>query len=105
MSVLGSYSFNVALWILLTVGLIGNASVILWRCTRPREQRGSVISLMIILLAVSDFLYCLHLLIVEGSVADEIFGDNKPSRSGLQWRYYATSVESCRCCLPLLACG
>ena len=74
MTVLDSVSFHVVLWIMITVGLVGNALVIVWRCTRPRPQRGSVLSIAIIILAVADLLYCVHLGMLEGSVAREVFG-------------------------------
>ena len=74
MTVLDSVSFHVVLWIMIILGLVGNALVIVWRCTRPRPQRGSVLSIAIIILAVADLLYCVHLVMLEGSVAREVFG-------------------------------
>ena len=74
MTVLESVAFHVVLWIMVIVGLIGNALVVLWRCTRPRPQRGSVLSIAIIILAVADFLYCVHLIMLEGPVAGKVFG-------------------------------
>ena len=62
------------LWIMVIVGLIGNASVVFWRCTKPQPQRGSVLSIVIIILAVADFLYCVHLILLESYVAREVFG-------------------------------
>ena len=66
--VLGSVYFHVLLWIMMIMGVVGNVMVVLWRCTRPRQQRGSVLSLMIIMLAVADFLYCVHLIILLSAV-------------------------------------
>ena len=48
----------------MVMGIVGNVMVVLWRRTRPRQQRGSVLSLMIIILAAADFLYCVHLAIL-----------------------------------------
>ena len=52
----------------MVMGIVGNVMVVLWRRTRPRQQRGSVLSLMIIILAVADFIYCVHLAILLSSV-------------------------------------
>ena len=83
MTVLEAVSFHVVLWIMITVGLVGNALVVLWRCTRQPSQRGSVLSTAIIILAVADFLYCVHLIMLESSVAREVFGGLNLTASGL----------------------
>ena len=55
---------------LLSIGIIGNILVVVWRVTQKRDQRSSPLSILIIMLAVSDFLYCVHLLLLESLVAD-----------------------------------
>ena len=44
--------------------------VVVWRVTRKRDQRSSPLSILIIMLSVSDFLYCVHLLLLESLVVD-----------------------------------
>ncbi len=41
-----------------------------WRLAQKRDQRSSPLSILIIMLAVSDFLYCVHLLLLESLVLD-----------------------------------
>ena len=55
------------------MGIVGNFLVVLWRLSRKRDHRASILSLLIIMLAISDFLYCLHLLLLEGLVAEAFF--------------------------------
>ena len=55
---------------LLSIGIIGNILVVVWRLAQKRDQRSSPISILIIMLAVSDFLYCVHLLLLESLVLD-----------------------------------
>jgi hypothetical protein len=74
MGVFDSVPFHVALWVMIIVGLLGNLLVIVWRCTRPPPQRGSVLSIIIIILAVADLLYYIHLSMLEGLVARPVFG-------------------------------
>jgi hypothetical protein len=81
MAVLDSRPFHVALWIMIIVGFLGNLLVIVWRCTRPPSQRGSVLSITIIILAVADLLYCVHLGMLEGLVARPVFGGANLSTS------------------------
>ena len=81
MAVLESVPFHVLLWIMIIVGLVGNFLVIMWRCTLPRPQRGSVLSIAIIILAVADFFYCVHLIMIEGYVAKDVFGGLNPTPS------------------------
>ena len=54
---------------LLSLGIVGNVLVVLWRLTQKRDQRSSPLSILIIVLAVSDFFYCVHLILLETSVA------------------------------------
>ena len=75
---LSSLPFHVTLWVLLTMGIIGNILVVLWRLSQKRDHRSSTLSMLIIFLAVSDFLYCLHLLLLEGVVA-KAFSANTPA--------------------------
>ena len=55
---------------LLLIGIIGNILVVVWRLAQKRDQRSSPVSILIIMLAVSDFLYCVHLLLLESLVLD-----------------------------------
>ena len=55
---------------LLSIGIIGNILVVVWRLTQKRDQRSSPISILIIMLAVSDFFYCVHLILLESLVLD-----------------------------------
>ena len=41
-----------------------------WRLAQKRDQRSSPLSIFIMMLAVSDFLYCVHLLFLESLVLD-----------------------------------
>ena len=55
---------------LLSIGIIGNILVVMRRLAQRRDQRSSPVSILIIMLAVSDFLYCVHLLLLESLVLD-----------------------------------
>ena len=55
---------------LLSIGIIGNILVVVWRLAQKRDQRSSPLSILIIMLAVSDFFYCVHLLLLESLVLD-----------------------------------
>ena len=55
---------------LLSIGIIGNILVVVWRLEQKRDQRSSPVSILIIMLAVSDFLYCVHLILLESLVLD-----------------------------------
>ena len=55
---------------LLSLGIIGNILVVAWRLAQKRDQRSSPLSIFIIMLAVSDFLYCVYLLLLESLVLD-----------------------------------
>ena len=55
---------------LLSIGIIGNILVVVWRLAQKRDERSSPVSILIIMLAVSDFLYCVHLLLLESLVLD-----------------------------------
>ena len=55
---------------LLSIGIIGNILVVVWRLAQKRDQRSSPVSILIIMLAVSDFFYCVHLLLLESLVLD-----------------------------------
>lgn len=72
--VLYSVPFHVFIWILLSMGIVGNFLVILWRLSQKRDNRSSILSLLIIILAVADLIYSLHLLLLEGLVAKAFFG-------------------------------
>ena len=68
MDILASHWFHALLWILVSFGLIGNVAVVVRRCTRPRDQRQSTLSMMIIILAVTDFLCCFQTAVADGYV-------------------------------------
>ena len=55
---------------LLSLGIIGNILVVVWRFTQIRGQRSSPLSILIIMLAVSDFVYSVHLILLESLVVD-----------------------------------
>ena len=55
---------------LLAIGIIGNILVVVWRLAQKRDQRLSPLSILIIMLAVSDFLYCVHLILLESLIVD-----------------------------------
>ncbi|XP_062523762.1 uncharacterized protein LOC134198365 [Corticium candelabrum] len=60
-----------------SMGTIGNVLVVVWRLAQKRDQRTSLLSILIIMLAVSDFLYCVHLLLLETLVAESYQGQKK----------------------------
>ena len=60
-----------------SMGTIGNILVVVWRLAQKRDQRTSLLSILIIMLAVSDFLYCVHLLLLETLVAESYQGQKK----------------------------
>ena len=103
MYALSSKPYHIVLWILLTVGIVGNVLVVLWRCTRNRGQRTSTVSLLIVMLAIADFLYCVHLLILEVYVVDDVF------RNGTKERIYKRHSASIVCtisgALSLFSCS
>ena len=68
--VLASDFFHATVWMLLAIGIIGNILVVVWRFTQKRDQRSSPLSILIIMLAVSDFFYCVHLLLLESLVTE-----------------------------------
>lgn len=71
---LAGVPFHAYLWSVLIVMLFGNCVVVLWRCTRSASQRSSVLSLIIVNLAVVDFLYGVHLLLIETTLSVPVFG-------------------------------
>lgn len=64
--------FHVALWIVLSAGIIGNLLVLLWRCLR-KESRLQLISLLIVSLAFADLLWCSHFLLQEVMLVYPVF--------------------------------
>ena len=61
---------------LLSIGLIGNVLVLMWRLSQKRDQRTSPLSILILTLAGSDFLYCVHLLLLKSLMADSKQGQD-----------------------------
>lgn len=72
---LASVPFHVYLWSVVTLTLCGNCVVVIWRCTRPASQRSSALSIIIVNLAVVDFLYGVHLLLIESTLVSPVFED------------------------------
>ena len=70
---------------LLSLGIIGNILVVVWRLTQIRGQRSSPLSILIIMLAVSDLVYCVHLILLESLVVD--------ATSSVDVRQYSISID------------
>ena len=71
-----------------------------WRLTQTRDQRSSPLSILIIMLAVSDFFYCVHLLLLESLVTESHLGQQK------LWAQISTSyVCSTSALLSLFSCS
>ena len=62
---------------LLSLGIIGNILVVVWRLAQKRDQRSSPVSILIIMLAVSDFFYCVHLILIQSLVVDVYLDQRK----------------------------
>ena len=84
---------------LLSIGIIGNILVVVWRVTQKRDQRSSPVSILIIMLSVSDFLYCVHLLLLESLVVD-VDLDQTKHLSYVSARNMCTASA----CLSLFSC-
>ena len=84
-----------------SMGTIGNVLVVVWRLAQKRDQRTSLLSILIIMLAVSDFLYCVHLLLLETLVAESYQGKKKTLE-----QISSTSGHVCIAsgCLSLFSC-
>eukprot|EP00118_Oscarella_pearsei_P021196 m.236751 g.236751 ORF g.236751 m.236751 type:complete len:118 (+) comp40137_c1_seq2:128-481(+) len=51
------------LWMVLTLLiLVGNLTVLIWRCSRRKEERNSIPSILVVNLALGDFLLGLQML-------------------------------------------
>ena len=130
--VLSTSPFHGVIWVLLSLGIVGNVLVVVWRLTQKRDQRSSPLSILIIVLAVSDFFYCVHLILLETLVAfvnldetqnfSQIFSRSMCMTSALlswlscstaQWTIFNIAVysfqaltECCsRCCCSLVRKG
>ncbi|XP_065829046.1 uncharacterized protein [Oscarella lobularis] len=53
------------LWFYAVFAIVGNLLVIAWRCTRSKEERYSAISILVLSLAVADFVYGVRLLLYD----------------------------------------
>ena len=62
---------------LLSIGIIGNVLVVVWRLAQKRDQRSSPLSILIIMLAISDFLYCVHLILLESLMTESHLGQQR----------------------------
>ena len=83
---------------LLSMGIIGNILVVMWRLPPKRDQRTSPLSILIIILAVSDFVYD-HLLIHEILIAK--FHLDQQKNGDRSSSLYVCFVSGC---LSLLSC-
>ena len=70
----GQRFFHVVVWMLLSTGIICNLVVVVWRHAQKRDQRLSPLSILIIMLAVSGLLCCVHLLLLESLVTEAHLG-------------------------------
>ena len=57
-------AYHGVLLFLVSFGIVGNISVIVWRCS-VKEARFSLLSVLIVSLATADLLYCIHFLFQE----------------------------------------
>ena len=73
-----SWTYHILMWILVTAGILGNALVVVWRCSR-RESRLNILSVLIVSLAMADLCFCLHYLLQEVMLADPIFSSRNRS--------------------------
>ena len=64
---------HVILWILASCSIVGNALILLWRFSKPRVDRHSVGSLLIISLAAAYILYGCHEVLLEISLLCPVF--------------------------------
>ena len=69
-------AFHVYLWFVLALTLVGNSVVVIWRCTRPASQRRSALSIIVVNLALVDFLCGFHLLLIESVLVTSVFESN-----------------------------
>ena len=70
-----SWSYHISMWILVAAGIIGNGLVIVWRCSR-KESKLSLLSVLIVSLALADLCFCSHYLLQEVMLASPIFGSH-----------------------------
>ncbi len=68
-----SVSFHVSVWMLSLLGIIGNTLVVIWRCSRRKDSRFHLVSLLIVNLAFSDILFCIQFVLREVMLARVIF--------------------------------
>ena len=88
-----SWSYHISIWILVAAGIIGNALVIVWRCSR-KQSRLNLLSVLIVSLAFADLCFCFHFLLQEVMLASAIFGAHN------QTSFSFTSVDN-RFCLSI----
>ena len=67
-----SLAYHITMWILVIAGLLGNLLVLVWRCLR-KESRHSLLSMLIISLAIADLLFSCHFLLEEVMLANPVF--------------------------------
>lgn len=60
-------AIQAVLWIYITLGILGNVLVILWRY-RARDRTSRIVSFLIVSVALSGMVYGVHLLLFEGTL-------------------------------------
>ena len=90
-----SRAYHTIMWILVTAGLLGNLVVLVWRCSK-KESRDSLISVLIISLAIADLLFCCHFLLEEVMLAKTVFASHQENLA----IYMSTTDE--RLCFSVL---
>ena len=87
-----SVTYHTIMWILVILGILGNILVLVWRCSRKQSGQ-SLLSVLIISLAVAD-LFCCHFLLQEAMLAKSVFAGNQENAT-----IYVTILDD-RLCMP-----
>ena len=82
-------AFHGFMLFLVSFGIVGNTSVIVWRCS-VKESRFSLLSSLIVSLATADLLYCIHFLFQEALLFPIVF-------SGETGNHTFTNVDETLC--------
>ncbi|XP_062509037.1 uncharacterized protein LOC134185272 [Corticium candelabrum] len=86
-----SIPFHLSLLIFSLLGIIGNTLVLVWRCTRRKDSRLHIVSLLIINLSFSDLLFCIQYLLREIMLVGAVFHSSEKSS------YPFTNTDSSLC--------
>lgn len=73
---LTSKAFHITQWTLVAFGIVGNLSVVAWRCKRSGRSNGRLLSMLIISLAFADLLLSCQYLLKELTVLSAVFGSS-----------------------------